>query len=265
MEKRVKKYVIFSYAVFWLMVPGLCGTASMVFHCPPVVMRILSNVCAWAPTVVLLAGFRYFCPDTTIGSFYKKAFGGKINIVSLGISAVVTLSATIISVLAVSLIQGRSFVEYWSTGAYPFWASLLFAITTGPTGEESGWRGYLRPYLNGKYSFFKASVIQGVIWAFWHTILWFVDSDYTGIAMIPYIISNVIVMTGLCFIMNHFMEKNDNLLYGIVIHFCFNFLYCFLQVDIWFYVVLSVIYVALIALICLRRKHEYLKTILIGQ
>ena len=256
MEKRVKKYVILSYAVFWFMVLGLCGTASMVFHCPPVVMRILSNVCAWAPTIVLLVGFKCFCPGRTISGFYKKAFGGRINVVTLTISAIITLSATLITVLILSLIQGKPYGEFWSLGTYPFWASLLFSITTGPTGEESGWRGYLRPYLNGKYSFFKASVIQGVIWAFWHTILWFVDSDYMGLEMIPYILSNVIVMTGLCFIMNYFMEQKDNLLYGIVIHFCFNFLYCFLRVDVWFYVVLSAVYVAIIALICFQRKRS---------
>ena len=189
-------------------------------------------------------------------SFIIKAFGGRINIVTLAVSAIITLGATFITVLLLSLHQGRALSEYWSFGAYSFWASFLFSITTGPTGEESGWRGYLRPYLNGKYSFFKASVIQGVIWAFWHTILWFVDSDYMGIQMIPYILSNVIVMTGLCFIMNYFMEKNDNLIYGIVIHFCFNFLYCFLKVDIWFYAILSVVYILIIALICLKKKAD---------
>ena len=257
MERRAKRYVFLSYIVFWFMVLGLCGTASMVFHCPPVVMRILSNICAWAPTIVLLLGFKYFCPERTIVEFYKKAFGGKINVASLSLAAVITLSATLATVYALSLIQGKAFDEYWSLGTYPFWASFLFSITTGPTGEESGWRGYLRPYLNAKYSFFKASVIQGVIWAFWHTILWFVDSDFVGIEMIPYVLSNVIVMTGLCFIMNYFMEKNDNLVYGIVVHFCFNFLYCFLQVDIWFYVVLSLVYLAIIAMICFIRYHIF--------
>lgn len=204
------------------MVLGLCGTASIVFHCPPVVMRILSNICAWAPTIVLLIGFKYFCPDRRIADFYKKAFGGKVNIVTLIVAAIITLGATIVTIMIVSLLQEKAFGEYWNLGSYPFWASFLFSITTGQTGEESGWRGYLRTYLNAKYSFFTASVIQGVIWAFRHTILWFVDSDYMGIQMIPYVLSNVIVMTGLCFIMNFFMEKNDNLIYGIVIHFCFN-------------------------------------------
>lgn len=247
MEKRVKRYVIFSYVVFWLMVLGICGTASMVFGAPPIVMRILSNVCAWAPTIVLLLGFKYFEPGMTIGKFYKKAFEGHINIVTLSLAAVITLSATLVTVFIVSFIQDRSVASYWSLGGYSFWASLLFSVTTGPTGEESGWRGYLRPYLNDKYNYVVASTIQGVIWAFWHTVLWFVDSDFVGLEVIPYIISNVVVMTGLCFIMNYFMEKNDNLIYGIVIHFCFNFLYCFLRVDILFYIVLSVIYLGIIA------------------
>jgi len=243
----MKRYVVLSYLIFWAMVLGICGTASMVFHCSPTIMRVLSNVCAWAPTIVLLAGFGYFCPGEKISGFYKRVFGGKISALTLAASALLTICATLVTVFVVSLIQGESFASYWDLGSYPFIVSFLFSITTGPTGEESGWRGYLRPYLNGKYSFVKASIIQGVIWAFWHTVLWFVDSDFMGIEMIPYVISNVVVMTGLCFVMNYFMREHDNLLYGIVIHFCFNFMYCFLKVDITFYIVLSLVYLGIIA------------------
>ena len=101
--------------------------------------------------------------------------------------------------------------------------------------------------LNEKYGFVKSCIVQGIIWAFWHTVLWFVDSDFMGLNMIPYIISNVIVMTGLCFLINLVMNRYNNLLYAIAIHFCFNFLYCFLKVDILFYVILSAVYVLIIA------------------
>lgn len=252
----IRKYIIASYLVFWFMVLGICGTASMVFHCPQVVMRILSNVCAWAPTIVLLAGFKKFCPGITVKQFYKKAFSGKISIATLLLAALITLCATMGTVSLLSVIQKKTLSSYFSLGTYPFWASFLFSITTGPTGEESGWRGYVRPYLNAKYHFFKASILQGIIWAFWHTVLWFVDSDFMGLQLIPYILSNVIVMSGLCFIMNFFMEKHDNLVYGIVVHFCFNFLYCFLKVDIWFYIILSAIYIALIAVLCLIKAKK---------
>ena len=244
-SKKIRRYVILSYIVFWFMVFGICGTASMVFHCPPLVMRILSNICAWAPTIVLIVGFKYFCPGMTIRGFYKKAFGSKINIVTLLAGGILVIASTLITVLILSVTEGKSFNSFWETGAYPLWLSFILSLTSGPTGEESGWRGYLRPYLNDRYSYFKASVLQGVIWAFWHTVLWFVDSDFSGPELIPYILSNVIA--GLCFIMNYFMEKNDNLLYGIVIHFCFNILYCFIKPDIWFYVVLSAVYLFIMA------------------
>ena len=136
---RELKYVVLSYIVFGLMVLGLCGTASMVFHCSPVIMRILSNICAWTPTIVLLIGFKYFCPNRTIVDFYKKAFGTRINIVSLVVSAIITFGATLITVYILPLLQGKVFDEYWSLGSYPFWASFIFSLTTGPTGEESGW------------------------------------------------------------------------------------------------------------------------------
>jgi len=255
-DKRMKRYVIWSYLVFWIMVLGICGSASMIFHCSPVVIRILSNVCAWAPTIVLLCGFKYFCPGKTIRGFYKEAFSGKIRVSSLLLSALITIVATIVTVFIIATMQNKSFGSYWELEIYPFWASFLFSITTGPTGEESGWRGFLRPLLNEKYSFTKSCVLQGVIWAFWHTVLWFVDSDFMGWEMIPYIISNVVVMIGLCFLMNIVMNRSNNLIYGIVIHFCFNFLYCFLKVDILFYIILSLIYALIIAGVGVRRHFE---------
>ncbi len=48
---------------------------------------------------------------------------------------------------------------------------LLFLLTTlffGPLFEEPGWRGFLLPRLQGKYTPLVASLIVGVIWASWH-------------------------------------------------------------------------------------------------
>ena len=215
-------------------------------------MRMVADDCAACGVQVFPQG--QFLTQHT--DFYKKAFGGKISIATLLLAALITLCATLVTVLILSLVQVKAFGSYWNLGVYPFWASFLFSVTTGPTGEESGWRGYVRPYLNARYRFFAASIMQGVIWAFWHTVLWFVDSDFMGLQMIPYVLANVIVMSGLCFIMNFFMEKHDNLVYGIVVHFCFNFLYCFLQVDIFFYIILSAVYIVIIALLCLLKRNR---------
>lgn len=241
-KERMKKYVINAYLIFWFMVLGICGGASMIFHAPPVVMRILSNVCAWSPTFVLLLMWKKLRPEQKRLDFIAAQFSGKLKWSLLILLILIIAGGSCLAVLCLSLIQGRTFSSYFSMGGYSFVASFLFSMLSGPTGEELGWRGYLREELAEKYSFFKAALVQGAVWTFWHTVLWFVDSDFSGIQLIPYILSNLIVMTSLVFVMNTILQKYKNLIYSIAIHFAFNFIYCFLQVDIWFYVFLTIVY-----------------------
>lgn len=59
---------------------------------------------------------------------------------------------------------------------------------------------------------------------------------------IPYIISNIVVITSITVLMNIFLEKNNNLIYSVLLHFGFNIIYVFLTVDIMFFVILTIIY-----------------------
>lgn len=241
------KYVIFTYLLFWIMVLGICGTASMVFDVSGLTMRWLANLCAWSPTFALLIMFKKLRPDMSLKEFYRKAFSGKIKLNLLIISALSVIGGTTLSVWILSVAESKSFTSFFSLGIYSLPLSFLLSFLSGPTGEESGWRGYLRYELENRYGFVMGSLVLGVVWAFWHTILWFVDSDFAGANLIPYIISNVVVMTSLVIIMNVTLKRSDNLLYAIWIHLCFNFLYAFLVVDIWYYVILSIVYAIIAA------------------
>ena len=42
----------------------------------------------------------------------------------------------------------------------------------GPLGEELGWRGFLLPELQKKYTNLKSAIIIGFIWFIWHIPLW---------------------------------------------------------------------------------------------
>lgn len=44
----------------------------------------------------------------------------------------------------------------------------LYAIFSGPLGEEPGWRGFATPRLLAGHSALTGSLILGVIWAIWH-------------------------------------------------------------------------------------------------
>jgi len=183
----------------------------------------------------------------SLKEFYRRAFSGKIKMDLLILTTCSVIGGTLSSVWILSIAEQKSFISFFSIGMYSLPLSFLLSLLSGPTGEESGWRGYLRYELENRFGFVKGSLVLGVVWAFWHTVLWFVDSDFVGLNLIPYIISNVVVMTSLVIIMNVVLKSSDNLFYAIWIHFCFNFLYVFLVVDIWFYVILSIVYAIIAA------------------
>ncbi|ORX80301.1 CAAX amino terminal protease family protein [Anaeromyces robustus] len=235
-------YVILSYGLFWGLVLALCGTASMVFHASPLTMRILSDITAWSPTFAVIILYRKLKPNTKFIDFLKNCFYGQLKISLFLISGLIMLGGTFSTVGIVSLLEGKPFKNYFSLGGYSFMVSFFLSLFSGPTGEELGWRGYLRPEMNRKYGFLKGSIIQGIVWAFWHTLLWFIDSEFLDWRIIIYILSNVIVITSIALIMNIFLEIEENLLYSIWIHFCFNLPYSFLKVGISYYAVMCIIF-----------------------
>ena len=256
---RSWQYVLVTYLVFGAMVLGICGSASMIFHASPLVMRILSNMCAWSPTLVLFAGFKKWCPDMSVKQYMKRAFGGKLRVGMLLISILSTGLTFIVAAGIYAMIKQVPFAGLFQLGGYPALASILFSLLSGPTGEECGWRGYLRHEFAEKYGFVKGNLLVGIVWTFWHAVLWLVDSDYTsGVEMLIYILSNIVVITSIHMIMAVILEKKDNLIYAVLVHLFFNLPYCFLNADITFYVVMIVLYPIVAGGFMLWRKYELL-------
>lgn len=238
------KYIISTYFVFGAMVLGICGVASMVFHAGPMAMRLLSNMCAWSPTIVLFVGFKYWCTDMSIKDFFKRAFGGRIKLTLLAVSALSTGLTFLVASYIYACIKQVPFASIFSINGTPVILSILLSLLSGPTGEECGWRGYLRYEFANKYGFVKGNLLVGIVWTFWHAVLWMVDSDYTsGTEAVIYILSNVVVITAMHMIMAVILEKEDNLIYAVIVHFFFNLPYCFLNADITFYIIIMPLYV----------------------
>ena len=49
----------------------------------------------------------------------------------------------------------------------------------GPLFEEIGWRGFALPRLEQRYGPMAASLLLGIIWAFWHMPVWFTRGSST--------------------------------------------------------------------------------------
>ncbi len=99
------KYVIFTYLLFWVMVMGICGTASMVFNASPLTMRWLANLCAWSPTFALLIMFKKLRPNMTIKEFYRDAFGKKLRLDLLFLSTVAVIGGILLTVWVLSIAE----------------------------------------------------------------------------------------------------------------------------------------------------------------
>lgn len=241
------KYVIFSYILFWIMVMVLGGSAAMIFDTPPVVQKIVQAFCAWAPTFAFLILFKKLKPDISLKDYIKSVFNEKIRLDLMLIGSLAITLSSIIPLFVISAIKGQAIESFFSLFGYTLPIAFLLSLFAGPLGEELGWRGYLRNELNKKYSFIKASIFGGLIWAFWHAILWFVDVAFmggsTGWPLVLFIVSNVVVMTSIVIIMNVILEKNNNLFQSIWIHLCFNLIYVHLNnVDSLYFVLITVTY-----------------------
>lgn len=90
-------------------------------------------------------------------------------LVTLGLPLV---AIAIISALYIAL--GGAY-DLGNTEALMFYVPLLLfaAIFSGGLNEEPGWRGLAIPILQERYSALGASLIVGVVWAFWHLPLFF--------------------------------------------------------------------------------------------
>ena len=100
-----------------------------------------------------------------------------------------------------------------------FTPALMRNLTTGPLGEEAGWRGYLLPKLLQKYSALTASIILGVIWSFWHLPLYITEvfSTLSGATLFTLgTIFSSIMMTA---IYNH---TKKSVFFAVIFHWLIN-------------------------------------------
>lgn len=174
--------------------------------------------------------------------FVKRCFSGKVKLLPLLCSFALTFGISVLSLCIFSMITEKPVLSCINPGSTALPLSIFLSFTSGPTGEELGWRGFMREEFNKKYDFLKSSVCQGMVWCFWHTLLWVVDSEYTDWRAVPYVISNIVVITSITVLMNIFLERYNNLIYTVLLHFGFNIIYVFLDADIEFFVILTVLY-----------------------
>ena len=121
-------------------------------------------------------------------------------------SVLIFISSIIMSALKIKFVVFQ--------GNIKFYLISLLAIFIGSITEEIGWRGFLLPNLQKKYSPLISSIIVGLLWGVWHF-------NFTGgiLGFILYIVTIIEISIMMTWLYN---KTNRNLLLMIIWHFSFN-------------------------------------------
>jgi membrane protease YdiL (CAAX protease family) len=133
----------------------------------------------------------------------------------------------------------------------------LFGLIIGSIGEEIGWRNFLQPLLEYKYSKFVSSLIVGLIWGVWHII------HYKNgiIFMAGYILFTVSVSIIFVYLLK---GTQNNLIVSAIFHTAINasfisfFYNNYTNIKLWSISWIVWLTAAIITLIC-ERKYYFRK------
>jgi membrane protease YdiL (CAAX protease family) len=181
-KSYLRLFIVCTYITFWLL---LAVTGVLIYLKTPVIIQtIMKAVCAWASTFVLLLFFKKFCPEYTVSAFIKKQFT-KVRISDFLIPAAVQVFIAICAYACLLVIKSGSVADLKFVSPSSFLPLVIVNITSGPMGEELGWRSYALNELEKKHTPLAAAIIVGLAWGFWHFPVWLL-SGYTGIGLLIY-------------------------------------------------------------------------------
>ncbi len=124
----------------------------------------LIQLVQFAPALAVGAMFLLFRRTTRVQARFTPA----AEVAGRSATIVGIVVAAMLATAGIHVLAGHDLHGWWSDGLpFPFWA-LVLTMTVGAAGEELGWRAYLQPYLQTRFSVLRSSVIIGLLWGFWH-------------------------------------------------------------------------------------------------
>ncbi len=117
--------------------------------------------------------------------WWAVAIGLPLAVAAVGYVIVVAYSMFLLA--PVTLPSVRAFGQFVGYPATNVLALAVMLIAINGFGEETGWRGFLLPTLERRWSPLRASLIVGGVWALWHVPAFAVNASYRAmpLAMLP--------------------------------------------------------------------------------
>ena len=163
-----------SWAVWALFVLSLEGSGLLPFHAPSSFLVLIGIGTFSGPTVSAVVVTAATEGRTGIVRLLRRIVCWRVGLAwylftFVGLPAIETLGTIAIPGALASVTPIDLLPELMSAAVFFVYPALL----AGPLGEEIGWRGVALPRLQQLHGPVKASLILGVLWAFWHAPIWF--------------------------------------------------------------------------------------------
>lgn len=165
----------------------------------------------YAPTIAIII----ICMLSKDWSVWEKriwhGLKRQINISWLLVALLLPMAIILIATLIMTM-WGIEFVPWQATTAR--YIMTIMVTILGCVFEEIGWRGYLLPKFEEKYSKFNSAIGVGLLWGVWHS-----KFSYGMLGFLLFVILMVFFSILMSWI---YMKTNGNLWYMIIFHFGIN-------------------------------------------
>ncbi len=257
-KKELIRYFALTNLIFWILL-GMAGFA-ISLGISPTLETTLKNICAWSPTFAVLILFKKLYPEKTLSQYIKGNFKTKIKWQTVFLVILLQLVIFVAALFTFSIVNK---VDFSSLEFVPFTSILslfIINITSGPLGEELGWRGFIYNELRSKNSLITSAMIIGLAWGLWHFPLWLL-SGFQGMDLLAYILVFMLSIIEVSILIALFYDDNRNLFFPILIHFLFNFLLNLVKIDLIQLIMYTALFNAVaIFTIMLVRKFAFEKS-----
>lgn len=163
--------------------------------------------------------------------------------------------------IGISLLLGKS-TDQFTILLSPAIMTLpaLTGIFLAPALEEAGWRGYGVDSLRSRFSLFATSVFFGLLWAFWHIPLFFINGFYQNSLLSSWLFTanffaSTIIMA---FIANWIFYKNNrSIIACFLFHISADLSMSFIPVEQFTKCIITVLMFLVAAVIVIRDKKLF--------
>lgn len=193
-NKKIIIYILVSYTITWLLWLPL-----LINHLWKEAIPLLPAqfyLASFGPLIAAIVTSLVFGGRKELKIWFQRTYSLRFPLKWLGIAVLMPILYGVTAIMVHRMVLGvwPDWNRFGLTEKLPglniLQTALVWVATFG-LGEESGWRGFLLPELNKRYSLRISSLIVAVIWIFWHLPAFFFNENYInmGPGMIGWAIS----------------------------------------------------------------------------